>query len=118
MFKPINKNAQRKKRHFRIRSRIKGTASKPRLNVFRSNRQMYCQLIDDKEGKTLAAASTLELNDVNGANKEGAKAVGELIAKRALDKKIEAVVFDRSGYLYHGRVKALAEAAREAGLDF
>jgi large subunit ribosomal protein L18 len=118
MFKPINKNAQRKKRHFRIRSRIKGTASKPRLNVFRSNRQMYCQLIDDKEGKTLASASTLELNDVNGANKEGAKAVGELIAKRALDKKIEAVVFDRSGYLYHGRVKALAEAAREAGLDF
>ena len=118
MFKPINKNAQRKKRHFRIRSRIKGTASKPRLNVFRSNRQMYCQLIDDKEGKTLAAASTLELNDVNGASKEGAKAVGELIAKRALDKKIEAVVFDRSGYLYHGRVKALAEAAREAGLDF
>lgn len=118
MFKPINKNAQRKKRHFRIRSRIKGTASKPRLNVFRSNRQIYCQLIDDKEGKTLAAASSLELKDVNGSNKEGAEAVGELIAKRALDNDIEAVVFDRSGYLYHGRVKALAEAAREAGLDF
>ncbi|MDD3478245.1 MAG: 50S ribosomal protein L18 [Candidatus Izemoplasmatales bacterium] len=118
MFKPVDKNAQRIKRHRRIRFNIAGTAEKPRLNVFRSNKAIYAQLIDDLAGHTLAAASSIELKDVSGGNVEGAKAVGTLIAKKALEKNIKTVVFDRGGYIYHGRVKALAEAAREAGLEF
>ncbi|MBU0996757.1 MAG: 50S ribosomal protein L18 [Firmicutes bacterium] len=118
MFNPVNKNVQRTKRHFRIRATVKGTAARPRLNVFRSNKGIYCQLIDDIAGVTLAAASSLELKDVYGGNIEAAKAVGTLIAKKALEKNIKLVVFDRGGYLYHGRVKALADAAREAGLEF
>jgi len=118
MFKPVDKNAQRIKRHRRIRFNIAGTAEKPRLNVFRSNKAIYAQLIDDLAGHTLAAASSIELKDVSGGNVEGAKAVGTLIAKKALEKNIKTVVFDRGGYIYHGRVKALADAAREAGLEF
>lgn len=118
MFKPIDKNAQRVKRHGRARVTMTGTAARPRLNVFRSNTQIYCQVIDDSVGKTLAAASSLEIENCTGANVAGAKLVGALIAKKSLEKGITAVVFDRGGYLYHGRVKALAEAAREAGLQF
>ncbi len=117
-----DKNKVRKKRHLRIRRRLFGTAERPRLNVYRSSKHIYVQLIDDMEGKTLAAASTLdpELKDEikNGGNIEAATKVGELIAKRAKDKGISNVVFDRGGYLYHGRVKALADAAREGGLEF
>lgn len=118
MFKPVDKEAQRAKRHLRIRFNIKGTPSRPRLNVFRSNKAIYCQIIDDLSGTTLVAASSLEIKEVSGGNQEGAKKVGELIAKKAIEKGIKQVVFDRGGYLYHGRVKALAEAAREAGLEF
>ena len=118
MFKPVNKEAQRAKRHRRIRAHIKGVPSSPRLNVFRSNTAIYCQIIDDIAGTTLVAASSLEVKDVNGGNVEGAKSVGKLIAEKALAKGIKLVVFDRGGYLYHGRIKALAEAAREAGLEF
>ncbi|HOP56946.1 MAG TPA: 50S ribosomal protein L18 [Bacillota bacterium] len=118
MFKPVNKNVQREKRHWRIRTIIKGTASRPRLNVYRSNKAIYCQIIDDDLQTTLLAASSHEVKDVNGGNVEGAKAVGTLIAKKALEKGIKEVVFDRGGYLYHGRVKALADAARAAGLEF
>lgn len=117
-----DKNKVRKKRHLRIRRRLFGTAERPRLNVYRSSKHIYVQLIDDMEGKTLAAASTLdpELKGEikNGGNIEAATKVGELIAKRAKDKGITNVVFDRGGYLYHGRVKALADAAREGGLEF
>ncbi len=118
MFKPVNKEVQRAKRHRRIRFHLKGTPSRPRLNVFRSNKAIYCQIIDDLAGTTLVAASSLELKETSGGNIEGARKVGELIAKKALEKGIKQVVFDRGGYLYHGRVKALAEAAREAGLEF
>lgn len=117
MFKPVNRNKQRKIRHRRMRFYIKGTSERPRLNVFRSNKQIYTQIIDDKNQVTLAQASSKEL-DKNGANIEGAKSVGKLIAERAIDKGIKTIVFDRGGYLYHGRVKALAEAAREVGLEF
>ncbi|MDA3128933.1 50S ribosomal protein L18 [Aliibacillus thermotolerans] len=119
MSKP-EKYEKRKKRHLRIRQTVKGTAERPRLNVFRSSKHIYAQLIDDVKGETIVAASTLE-NDVNvnhGGNKEAAKKVGELIAKRAVEKGYESVVFDRGGYVYHGRVKALADAARENGLKF
>ena len=107
-------------RHLRIRKNISGTSTLPRLNVFRSNAHIYAQVIDDVEGVTLVSASSIdkELKLEKGSNKAAAAQVGALIAKRALDKKIENVVFDRGGYLYHGRVKALAEAAREAGLKF
>ena len=120
MIKKTSKNVSRQKRHLRIRQTIKGTESKPRLNVYRSNTQIYAQVIDDVNGKTLCSASSLdkELKLTNGSNIEAAKAVGALLAKKALAAKIETVVFDRGGYLYHGRVKALAEAAREAGLKF
>ncbi len=118
MFKPVNKNAQRMKRHKRIRATIKGTPERPRLNVFRSNKGIYAQVIDDVNGVTLVQASSLEFKDVNGSNVEGAKVVGAAVAKKAIDKGIKNVIFDRGGYLYHGRVKALAEAAREAGLEF
>ena len=108
------------KRKKRIRANLEGTAERPRLAIFRSNQHFYAQLIDDVKGITLAAASTQEkdLRDKLGGTIEGAKTVGNLIAKRAMAKNISSVVFDRSGYLYHGRVQALADAAREAGLKF
>ncbi len=118
MINKISKNASRQKRHLRIRQTLKGTASKPRLNVFRSNKQIYAQLIDDEKGVTLCSASSLELKGENGGNVEAAKEVGTLVAKRALELNMKKVVFDRGGYLYHGRVKALADAARAAGLEF
>jgi len=101
-----------------IRGRIKGTTQKPRLSVFRSNKAIYAQLIDDTNGLTLASASSTELKDVNGTKLELSTSVGKLIAEKALAKGITTIVFDRSGYLYHGRVKALAEGARESGLKF
>ena len=120
MINKVSKNASREKRHLRIRQTLKGTAEKPRLSVFRSNSQIYAQIIDDVAGKTLCSASSLdkELKLKNGSNVAAATEVGTLIAKRALALKIESVVFDRGGYIYHGRVKALAEAARAAGLKF
>ena len=116
----VSKNVTRQKRHLRIRQNVFGTAEKPRLNVFRSNKQIYAQIIDDETGKTLCSASSLdkEISVKNGSNVNAATEVGTLVAKRALALKIEAVVFDRGGYLYHGRVKALADAARAAGLKF
>jgi large subunit ribosomal protein L18 len=117
-----DKNKARKKRHLRVRKKVSGTAQAPRLNVYRSSKHIYAQLIDDVAGVTLASASTLdpELKDkiTHGGNQEAAAKVGELIAKRGLEKGIKEVVFDRGGYLYHGRVKTLADAAREAGLQF
>jgi large subunit ribosomal protein L18 len=117
-----DKNKARLKRHLRVRKKIEGTTQRPRLNIFRSAKHMYAQIIDDTKGITLAAASTQdkELKDAvsNGGNVEAARKVGELIAKRAKENGIEKVVFDRGGYLYHGRVQALADAAREAGLEF
>ena len=116
--KPDTKKA-RLKRHKRVRSKISGTAECPRLNVFRSTNNIYAQLIDDVKGVTLCSASTLDKEiDVYGGNKDAARKVGQLIAKRAADKGITEVVFDRGGFLYHGRVKELAEAARENGLKF
>lgn len=117
-----DKRAARKKRHRRVRGKVFGTPDRPRLCVFRSANNMYAQVIDDVAGETLASASTL-LDEVkekcsNTGNKEAAGYVGELVAKRALDKGITKVVFDRAGYKYHGRVKALADSARENGLDF
>ena len=111
--------AQRKKRHVRVRAKVSGTPERPRLNVYRSNANIYAQIIDDVAGVTLVSASTLE-KDFEGAtgNKEAARKVGQLIAERAKAKGIDTVVFDRGGYLYHGRVKALAEGAREGGLAF
>jgi large subunit ribosomal protein L18 len=116
MFKAIDRNKQRKIRHRRMRFYMKGTPERPRLNVFRSNKQIYAQIIDDKNSVTLAQASSLKLE--NGANIEGAKEVGKLVAEKAIEKGIKKIVFDRGGYLYHGRVKALADAARQAGLEF
>lgn len=115
-----DKNAVRKKRHARVRTKLSGTQERPRLNVYRSNNHIYAQIIDDVNGVTLASASTLDKElTINGTgNIEAAKLVGGLVAKRATDKGVTEVVFDRGGYLYHGRVKALAEAAREAGLQF
>ncbi|WP_078543131.1 50S ribosomal protein L18 [Litchfieldia alkalitelluris] len=114
-----DKNAVRKKRHVRVRSKLSGTAARPRLNVFRSNQHIYAQVIDDVNSVTLASASTLDKElSVGSGNVEAAQKVGELVAKRAIEKGVKEVVFDRGGYLYHGRVKALADAAREAGLQF
>ncbi|GAB6178888.1 50S ribosomal protein L18 [Desulfotomaculum defluvii] len=117
-----DRKAIRAKRRLRVRNKILGTAARPRLNVFRSLNNIYAQLINDETGVTVVAASTLspELKGKvkNGGNVEAAKAVGDLVGKLALEKGIKEVVFDRAGYLYHGRVKALAEGAREAGLDF
>ncbi|GBG06634.1 50S ribosomal protein L18 [Paenibacillus sp. MY03] len=117
-----DKNKARLKRHLRVRKKINGTAARPRLSVFRSAKHMYAQLIDDVAGVTLAAASTKDKELVeaigNGGNVEAAAKVGELIAKRAQAKGVTEVVFDRGGYLYHGRISALATAAREAGLNF
>ena len=112
-------NKARLKRHARVRSKISGTAACPRLDVFRSNSNIYAQLIDDTNGVTLAAASSNEKDfGISGGNKEGAHKVGKLIAERAAEKGITEVVFDRGGYIYHGRVKELAEGAREGGLKF
>lgn len=114
------KREKRRRRHRRIRAKIFGTATRPRLCVFRSLKHIYCQLIDDEKGKTLIAASDLELKKTKKkrTKKEKAFGVGKLIAEKALKKKITQVVFDRGGYAYHGRVKALAEGAREGGLQF
>ena len=119
MVKNIDKNAMRLKRHVRVRGKISGTPECPRLNVFRSNANIYAQIIDDVNGVTLVAANTLE-KDFEGAtgNAEAAKKVGAILAERAKAKGIEQVVFDRGGYIYHGRVAALAEGARENGLKF
>ena len=112
-------NKARLKRHARVRSKVSGTPECPRLDVFRSAKHIYVQVIDDVNGVTLASASTVEKDfGAYGGNKEAAKKVGEMIAKRALEKGIENVVFDRGGYIYHGRVKVLAEGAREGGLKF
>ena len=119
MIKKTGRNVSRKKRHSRVRLDVKGTPAKPRLNVYRSGKHMYAQLIDDIAGNTLVSASTLNNEDLESTNnKEAAKFVGEAIAKKALEKDIEEVVFDRSGYIYHGRIQELADAAREAGLKF
>jgi len=117
-----SKNSTRQKRHLRVRKKLAGTTERPRLNVYRSLNNIYAQLIDDTKGVTLVSASTLdkELKDDpgHGGNKNAAKAVGALVAKKALEAGIKQVVFDRGGYIYHGRVKELADAAREAGLEF
>ena len=119
MVSKINKKAMRLKRHIRVRGKISGTAERPRLNVFRSNANIYAQIIDDVNGVTLVSANTLE-KGFEGAtgNAEAAKKVGTVLAERAKAKGIEDVVFDRGGYVYHGRVAALAEGAREGGLKF
>lgn len=110
----------RKRRHIRVRKKISGTKERPRLNVFRSTQHIYVQLIDDVQGHTLTSASTVdpEVKGSEGNKTELAKMVGKLVAERALEKGIKQVVFDRGGFLYHGRIKALAEASREAGLEF
>ena len=113
-----SKNISRVRRHARVRAKISGTAACPRLCVYRSNKNIEAQLIDDAKRVTLVASSSMSLKLENGSNIEAAGKVGEDIAKKALAKKIKKVVFDRSGYIYHGRIKALAEAAREAGLEF
>ena len=111
--------AQRMKRHSRVRSKISGTPERPRLSVFRNENNIYAQIIDDVAGSTLVSASTVEKGfEGNGGNVEAAKKIGALVAERALKKGIEEVVFDRGGYIYHGRVQALADGAREAGLKF
>ena len=118
MISKPDKNKTRQKRHARVRGKISGTAECPRLNVYRSNKNIYAQVIDDVVGVTLVSASTLD-SEVSGNTKtEQASSVGAVVAKRAVEKGIKEVVFDRGGYLYHGRVQALAEAARENGLDF
>ena len=118
MISKQDKNVSRVRRHARVRAKISGTAEAPRLCVYRSNKNIEAQIIDDVKGATLVASSSMALKLENGSNVDAAKLVGEDIAKKALAKKIKKVVFDRSGYIYHGRVKALAEAAREAGLEF
>lgn len=118
MLKKISKNAQRQRRHIRVRTKISGTADRPRLSVYRSNSNIQAQIIDDVKGVTLVACSSVELKLENGGNVAAATQIGTEIAKRAQKAKITNVVFDRGGYLYHGRVKALADAARTAGLEF
>ena len=119
MIKKQNSNVARLRRHERVRKNISGTAEKPRLNVFRSLNHIYAQIIDDTKGITLVSASSLDKAfEGKGGNIEGAKLVGEMVAKKALEKGIEKVVFDRGGYVYHGRVQELAEGAREGGLKF
>ena len=118
MIKKESNNVARLARHARVRKTLTGTKEMPRLNVFRSNSQMYAQIIDDETGTTLVSSSSVALKIKNGGNIEGAKAVGADIAKKALDQNIKKVVFDRGGYQYHGRVQALADAARENGLEF
>ena len=119
MVTKINRRKERERRHLRVRKKISGTAETPRLCVFRSNNNVYAQIIDDEKQTTLVSASTLDKEvKTKKSNKEAAKEVGALIAKRAMEKNITNVVYDRGGYIYHGVVKELAEAAREAGLKF
>jgi large subunit ribosomal protein L18 len=122
VLKAKSRLVSRKKRHRRVRVKISGTTVRPRLNVFRSSKHIYAQVIDDQSGRTLAAASSLEpqlrSELASGGNREAARKVGVLLGKKAIDQGIKDVVFDRGGYLYHGRVKELAEGAREAGLNF
>ena len=122
MIKNLDKNTARKKKHDRLRNHLSGTAAMPRLNVYKSLNNIYAQVIDDTKGNTLVSASTLDpsLKETlkNGSNLEAAKQVGTLVAKKALEKGIKSVVFDRGGYVYHGKIKALADAARAAGLEF
>ncbi len=119
MITKTNRKLERERRHKRVRTKISGTPECPRLCVFRSNTNLYAQVIDDVNGVTLASASTLDKEvKTKRSNKEAAKEVGTLVAKRAIEKNIKSVVFDRGGYIYHGVVKELAEAAREAGLEF
>ena len=118
MITKTDRKAERVRRHARVRRKISGTPECPRLNVFRSSSHIHAQIIDDVNGVTLVAASSVDMKLANGGNVEAATQVGTEIAKRAIAKNIENVVFDRGGYIYHGRVKALAEAAREAGLKF
>ncbi len=118
MIQQRSKNDARSRVHERLRETLRGTSQRPRLNVFRSLKHIYTQVIDDSQGKTLASASSAEKGMSGGGSIAGAKAVGKAIAQRARDKGITQVVFDRGGNLYHGRVKALAEGAREAGLEF
>ena len=122
MLKKFNRNEKRKNRHRRVRQKVNGTPERPRLNVYKSNSHIYAQIINDVNGHTLVSASTLDkelkekLNSTG--NKEAARLVGETIGKRAIEKGIDEVVFDRAGYIYHGKIKELAEGAREAGLKF
>ena len=118
MIKRPDTKAARLKRHKRVRGKISGTPEAPRLCVFRSLNHIYAQVIDDVAGTTLAAASSLDIKDAEGAKKEVSREVGKLVAERALAKGVETVVFDRGGYIYHGRVQELAEGAREGGLKF
>ncbi|MBS3994538.1 MAG: 50S ribosomal protein L18 [Alkaliphilus sp.] len=122
MIKKESKNIKRKVRHIRVRKKVAGTPERPRLNIYRSLSNMYAQIIDDTTGTTLVSASTLDKeireNVQYGGNKEAAKTVGQYVAKKALEKGITQVVFDRGGYDYHGRIKELADSAREAGLQF
>ena len=119
MVTKTDRKMERARRHLRVRTKISGTASRPRLCVYRSNNNLFVQVIDDTCGNTIVSASTLDKEvKIKHSNKEAAKEVGNLIAKRAIEKNIDTVVFDRSGYIYHGVIKTLAEAAREAGLKF
>ena len=119
MITKTNRKAERERRHVRVRRKVSGTAECPRLCVYRSNSNVYAQIIDDVKGITLVSASTLDKEvKTKHSNKEAAKEVGALVAKRAIEKNIKTVVYDRGGYIYHGVVKELAEAAREAGLEF
>lgn len=119
MVKKPDRNAARVKRHRRVRAKISGTAQRPRLSVFRSAKHIYAQIIDDVAGVTLVSASSMDKDfEGFGGNKEAARKIGEAVAKRAVEKGITEVVFDRSGYIYHGRVQFLAEGAREGGLKF
>ena len=118
MIKKESKNISRQRRHARVRNKVSGTAACPRLNVFRSNSNIFAQIIDDEKGITLVSSSSVALKLKNGGNIEGAALVGKDLAQKAKKNKIERIVFDRGGYLYNGRVKALAEAARENGLEF
>lgn len=114
----FNKNKKRRLIRYRIRNKISGTAARPRVSVFRSNKSIYAQVINDEQGHTLAEASSKVIDNATGSKIEQAKEVGKLLAQRAKEAGVESVVFDRGGYLYHGRVKALAEGAREGGLQF
>ena len=119
MFRKADKKASRQRRHLRVRKKVFGTPERPRLSVYRSEKNIYAQIIDDVNAVTVVSASSLEKDFAGkGGNKEGAKLVGEMIAKKALDKGVTEVVFDRGGYIYHGRVQQLADAARESGLKF
>ena len=119
MFKKADRKTSREKRHLRVRKKVFGTTERPRLSVYRSEKNIYAQIIDDVNAVNIVAASSLDKAvEVKGSNKEAAKLVGELVAKKAIEKGITEIVFDRGGYVYHGRVQALADGAREAGLKF